>query len=634
MSIPSPANSESDGWLDQRRLAFDELVWAVEDYAIFTLSPDGLILDWNRGAERLKGYTIHEVVGRHFSIFYPEEDRTSKRPDQELEFARSHGRYSEEGWRVRKDGSMFFALVTITALKDPHGKVAGFLKITRDLSERVSGGEALRQSEESFRLLLESLSEYAIFMLDTGGRVVTWNSGAKRIKGYEPEEIIGQHFSRFYPAHAIEAGTPERLLKLALDTGMAEDEGWRVRKDGTRFWGNVVITSLKDKLGVHRGFAKVTRDLTDRRHSDHLKRSEHRKDIFLATLAHELRNPLAPLLAGSEIIMKDTTASPTTRRVAEMFQRQVSQMSRLIEDLVDISRVTTGKIALRREQGVLQDIIRQAVEAAQPMITSKDQTLTLDLGRADVFLQCDPARITQAVGNLLGNASKYTQAGGSIWLTVENRSPGEVTISLKDNGRGIPPDQLSEIFELFERGGVTSTDGLGIGLALVRTIARLHGGSVEAFSEGEGKGSEFILRLPTVPPTITEEEEFAGVNAKRLRVLIVDDSADSADLLLLFFETEGAEAVAVYDGPSAVKRAETFHPDVACVDLGMPAMNGLEVGMRLKEMNPALYLVAISGWGTDMDRRKTSEAGFDAHFVKPATPEQLRGLLHAAAARA
>ena len=627
MTEASHSPSEPEDWLQQRRISFDDLVWAVEDYAIFTLSPTGIILDWNKGAERLKGYTAAEAVGQHFSTFYPEDDRQSRRPDDELRIAALEGRYSEEGWRVKKGRGRFWALVTITAICNPEGKLAGFLKITRDLSERIAGGEALRQSEEAFKLLVESIAEYAIFMLDTGGRVVTWNSGAKRIKGYEPEEIVGKHFSIFYPQKRIDDGIPSKLLKRALENGSVEDQGWRIRKDGSRFWGGVRITAIKDQAGIHRGFAKLTHDLTDKRRTEHIEQASKRKDLFLATLAHELRNPLAPLLAGSEILLGDPSATTTVKKIAAMFSRQVGQMSRLIEDLVDISRITSGKIVLRKERSFLSEVLERAIEAARPEMDVKGHSFIIHPAIPGIEMECDPVRVTQAVGNLLGNAVKYTPGGGTIRLAVAVTAPSMVQISVRDNGMGIPQSAMPEIFELFERGIATETDGLGIGLALVKKIAELHGGTIQAFSEGEGKGSEFFLTLPFVgrtaaPGPISEENA-----SRRLKVLIVDDATDSADMLRLFFESEGSETAAVYDGHSALKVANTFLPDIACLDLGLPDLNGAELGKLLKLQHPTIVLAAVSGWGTDDDRRITSEAGFHVHLVKPATPDQLRGIL-------
>ncbi|RYD28716.1 MAG: PAS domain S-box protein, partial [Verrucomicrobiaceae bacterium] len=294
---PIPLSSpETADWLREQREHFDHLVASVEDYAIFMLSLDGTILDWNSGAARLKGYTAEEIVGQNFSRFYSQEDLDRQLPETELVTAYRTGKFVDEGWRLRKDGTRFWAAVTLTTIRATNGEVAGFLKITRDLTERKLAEESLKDSEERFRLLVDSVQDYAIFMLDPEGHVMTWNNGAHRIKQYEDREIIGSHFSIFYPQEDRTINLPAALLMEAMRDGRAEDEGFRVRKDGTRFLANVIITPLYDEKRELRGFAKITRDLTDQRQFEQLRESGKRKDAFLATLAHELRNPLAPIL--------------------------------------------------------------------------------------------------------------------------------------------------------------------------------------------------------------------------------------------------------------------------------------------------------------------------------------------------
>jgi PAS domain S-box-containing protein len=261
---------------------FEALVQPIEDYAIFLLDPRGHVVSWNRGAARIKGYEAHEIIGQHFSRFYTDEANARRWPEHELEQAALHGRFMDEGWRLRKDGSMFWANVVITALREQDGSLAGFAKITRDLTAERRQVEALRLSEERFRLLVESVSDYAIFMLDAQGRVVSWNSGATNLKGYRPAEIIGQHFSVFYPPDDIAAGAPERELRRATDLGRCVHEGWRVRKDGSMFWANVTLTAIHDAHGRLTGFAKVTRDMTESRRTDELEHSSEQMKQFLA----------------------------------------------------------------------------------------------------------------------------------------------------------------------------------------------------------------------------------------------------------------------------------------------------------------------------------------------------------------
>jgi PAS domain S-box-containing protein len=618
-------------WLQSRRANFDELVESVEDYAIITLSPAGVVLDWNRGAERLKGYRPDQIVGRHFSTFYCAEDIERGLPLRELEVAAREGRFSEEGWRLRMDGSRIWASVTLTALREgSDGELAGFLKITRDLTERHARIEELRQSEERFRLMIESVTDYAIFMLDPGGHVASWNNGARRIKGYTTEEILGQHFSVFYPAEAIAADLPATLLAAAREDGRVENSGWRVRKDGTRFWGQVTITALYDEGKVLRGFAKITRDLTLNRNIDQLRKAGRKKDTFLATLAHELRNPLAPVLTGLEVILKSPEDHGRITRVAAMLRRQVDQMSRLIEDLVDISRITSGKVVLRKDMVFLAEVMGRSIEAAKPGMEQKRQRLTYRLPPGEIRIFADLHRLSQAVTNLLSNAVRYTPPEGNIALSCS--VDGQMLIvAVADDGIGIAPEDQEEIFDLFEQGANGETDGLGIGLTLVRTIARLHGGTVLVDSRGEGQGSTFTLRLPVVAapggtnPLPAGESEVR--DQRKGRVVIADDNLDSAEMLSIFFNTEGMETAVAHDGFEAVEVSASFRPDLVCLDLGMPGMDGLEAARRIRSTNPSVFLVAISGWAGEEDRNRTKAAGFDVHLAKPATPADLREIL-------
>src|SRR5688572_16975087 len=301
-------------------LLYQLLVQQARDYALFLLDRDGRIVSWNLGAERLKGYAEEEIVGRHFSIFYSREAIESGWPEHELKVALSEGRFEDEGWRVRKDGSRFWANVVITALRDENGRHLGFSKITRDLTDRKLHEEALCQSEERFRLLIEGVVDYAIFMLDPEGMVTSWNAGAERINGYKRDEILGKHVSRFFPPEEVEAGRPWEELAAARRDGRAEAEGWRVRKNGERYWARAVVSALHDEGGHLRGFAKVTQDLTERRHLQDLEKATKHVDEFIATLAHELRNPLAPIRAAVQVMARapaDDPAQATLRQTIE-----------------------------------------------------------------------------------------------------------------------------------------------------------------------------------------------------------------------------------------------------------------------------------------------------------------------------
>lgn len=605
----------------------------MEDYAIFMLSLDGTILDWNLGAERLKGYKADEIIGENFSRFYSPEDIADQLPERELRKAFETGKSISEGWRYRKDGTPLWAGLTITAIRAANGDIAGFLKITRDLTERKQADDALRESEERLRLLIESVQDYAIFMLDPEGHVMSWNNGAKRIKYYTEAEILGAHFSIFYPPESLSIGLPASLLREALQKGRAEDEGWRVRKDGTRFWGNVIITALYGEKNELRGYAKITRDLTDKRQSEALREAGKRKDVFLATLAHELRNPLAPLLTAVDMLQRVPENQQMVTQLADILQTQVGQMSHLIDDLLDMARITSGKIVLQKVRVLLFSVIETAVQSVMPALTERGHELVMEGVDQPVEIDADPHRLTQIITNILSNAAKYTPPGGRIVLAIPPLEAGHVELRVRDNGIGIPRALRSSIFELFDQGASGSTDGLGIGLTIVKSLTELHGGSVSVASDGEGCGSEFVIRLPLPAspearaPDSADEEPPPATGS--LRVLVADDGKNAADILGMFLRLEGYEVVITYDGAEAVETAASFSPDFAFLDLGMPRIDGYEAARLIRKKFPKIVLIALSGWGAEDDRRRTAAAGFDVHLVKPATPQQIRGAIQA-----
>ena len=491
-TLPVPADHVDDAM-------FRLMVDAVTDYAIFLLDVDGHIRSWNAGAQRIKGYAPEDIIGRHFSIFYPEELLADDLPARELRIASAEGRFEDEGWRLRKDGSRFWANVVITALRDRDGRLVGFSKITRDVSERREYEELLRRSEERFRLLVEGVRDYAIFMLDPQGNIASWNAGAQQTKGYAAEEIIGRHFSTFYPPDVIASGWPQRELELALAHGSFEDEGWRLRKDGSRFWAGVVITALRDHEGRHIGFAKLTRDLTERRRVRTLEDEGRRITTFVAMLGHELRNPLAPIMNAVSIMQLEHLESARLRMCRDIIARQLQHMVRLIDDLLDVGRITSGKITLDLQPVPLAEIVTDAIEMVQPLIEQHRHALSVTLDEAPVWVMGDRARLLQVVSNLLNNAAKYTPARGRIEVALR-RSDAHAEVSIRDNGPGIAPQHLKDIFNLFVQvEHRPDTGGLGLGLSLVQQLVTLHRGEISAYSSGEaGKGSEFVVRLPLI----------------------------------------------------------------------------------------------------------------------------------------
>jgi PAS domain S-box-containing protein len=510
---------------------FRLFVEGVTDYAIYMLDTQGRIMSWNAGAQRIKGYAAHEVLGQHFSLFFPPDDVQAGRPSTILEIAARTGTYREEGWRVRKDGTLFWANVLLTALYDTKGELEGFGKVTRDLTERRRAEEAMRQSEERFRLLVEGVQDYAIFMLDPTGHIVTWNSGAQRIKGYQAGEIIGRHFSIFYPPEDLRDGKPERELRIATAEGQYEEEGWRLRSDGSRFWANVLITALFDSHRQLHGFAKVTRDLTERKRADEqheqLREREHQlqlerearaqteaavrlRDTFLTILAHELRTPLTSLLGTAQLLLRraqrDGVLAEREQRNVQVIVDQAERLNEMVSLQLDVSRLQSGQLHINRAPLDIGALARQVVEEVAPIITT--HTVSYHSPAAPLLVDGDALRLIQVLHNLVQNAIKYSPAGGEVQVQVERRG-ASAEVAVADRGIGIPRADLPKLFQRFYRASNVDDrhiSGLGVGLYIVNELVTLHDGTVGVESD-EGHGSTFRITLPIWEPSTVQPLE-------------------------------------------------------------------------------------------------------------------------------
>ncbi|CAM3302016.1 sensor histidine kinase [Corallococcus soli] len=496
------ANNLANDANAQLRLLIDN----VRDYALLTLDLDGRVASWNAGAERIKGYKAEEILGQHFSRFYPAEDVALGKPQLELEIVTREGRFEEEGWRLRKDGSRFWANVVITALRDDQGVLRGFGKVTRDFTERKLTQERLLQSEERFRLLVESIQDYAIYMLDPEGRVSTWNAGAERIKNYRAEEVLGQHFSRFYPPEEVARGKPQRALRVAAEEGRFEEEAWRIRKDGTRFWASVVITALYDPQGTLRGFAKVTRDFTQRKQTQERRELEMLRDAvlardeFLSVASHELKTPLTPLQLKLTSLLRTVEAHPESSlpvarlaRDLDVARRQVRKLADLIEDLLDVSRISMGQLRLDRTPTDLATLAREVVVRYTPQALQVGSTVEVE-APDPIPGNWDQTRLEQVLTNLLTNALKYG-AGKPIRVHVRSEA-GLALLTVQDEGIGIAPEQQPRVFDRFVRAvSERNYGGLGLGLFITQQIVEAHGGIVQVRST-LGQGSSFTVLLP------------------------------------------------------------------------------------------------------------------------------------------
>lgn len=622
-----PAPSPEQITTDRFRLLVD----AVQDYGIFMLDTAGNVMSWNIGAQRIKQYRADEIIGRNFSTFYPPEAVAAGWPAEELRRAERDGRFEEEGWRIRKDGSRFWANVVITALRDENGQLAGFGKVTRDLTERRAHEEALRESEERFRFMIEGVRDYAIFMLSPDGVIESWNSGAQLIKGYSPSEVIGKHFSLFYRPEDLEAGKPQAELKAALEHGRAEEEGWRVRRDGSVFWANVVIAPVYDTGRQLRGFVKVTRDMTERRRLHELEKSSKRMSEFLAMLAHELRNPLAPIRNAITILQLEPSPSPLVRSSRDMIDRQLTHMTRLVDDLLDVGRLTTGKIRFKTEQVSYNQVVARSIEAVRPLFDARRHRLKADIPAASPLVQGDATRLAQVLQNLLVNAAKYTPEAGLIGLKVWQEGT-QLYTSVRDNGLGLSSQALSQIFELFSQGDAQTAareSGLGIGLTLARSLVEMHGGALHAESEGPGRGSTFTFFLPNAQTGVHGTDDASGPGAA---ILVVDDNRDAANSLAEILRLMDCQVKVAYDGPAALEMFRQQAPQAVLLDLGMPGMNGYEVLAALRALHGGeqVTVAALTGFGTDEDKSRALAAGFDEHLTKPLDFTALQAFLQTA----
>jgi PAS domain S-box-containing protein len=622
---------------------YHALVDAIEDCAIFMLDLSGRITSWNKGARKIKGYEAHEIIGQHLSRFYTAESVARGWPEYELKQAYATGRFEDEGWRVRKDGTLFWANVVITAARNTQGEIIGYAKYTRDLTAKRAEEEKLRLSEERFRLLVESVSDYAIFMLDPAGHIASWNTGAMRIKGYQPSEILGKHFSMFYCPEDLEANLPEIELQTAIRTGRVESEGWRVRKDGSLFWANVVINAVYDEHRVLRGFAKVTRDMSDRKRLDQLEVSSRRISEFLATLAHELRNPLAPVRNAIGVMQMESDVPERIAACRDIIDRQTSHLGRLVDDLLDMGRITTGKIDLRMTRVDVSEIVARSIELVHPFTDERAQNVVSKLPSEPVHVMGDITRLVQVVQNLLNNASKFSPRASTIRVEVE-REATALLLKVIDKGRGISQKGLTSIFDLFVQEDHylnPGEAGLGIGLTLCRSIVEMHGGSISAASAGPNQGSTFVVRLPYAsdhdaprPHRVLAQTATLGTGGG-LRIVVIDDNQDSADSLALLLQMKGHDVRTAYHGKEGLDVIRHFPPQLILLDLALPDMDGHAVlrALRSQRLIGRATVVAMTGFGQDSDKERSAQAGFDAHLVKPVDFDVLDRLLEEVAKR-
>ena len=524
--------------------------------------------------------------------------------------------------------------------------------------------EHLRQSEEIFRLLVASVKDYAIFMLDPEGNIATWNEGAHRLKGYEPHEIIGRHFSTFYPEVDVRAGKPAWELEQAKKNGSVEDEGWRIRKDGSRFWALVVITAVYDEEGILRGFAKVTRDMTERKEKEEAQRAlleqqearlraeeERRraeasfhiseeanraKDEFLMTLSHELRTPMTAILGWSRLLPSIPPGDPSFREAVSAIMRGAQLQARLIDDVLDMSRIMSGKLRLSLENVDVGHLLNVAVDGVRPSADAKGITIKISLAPSLGWLVGDATRLQQILWNLLTNAVKFTPKDGTIEVTGQ-RVSSNIQISVHDTGEGIEPSFLPHIFEAFRQAESPSTrvhGGLGLGLSIVRYLAEAHGGTVAAESAGRGQGATFTITLPvgalkrssaSAPPQTgqTVMPVLSRGKLQGVRILVVDDDREARHMVHTVLRQAGADVTAVESAQHALAALSLQSPHVMLTDIAMPTMDGYALAHEVRQQPKfgGMKIVALSAFPAG--RGAAKESGFDDFLTKPIDPFDL-----------
>jgi len=603
--------------LSQER-RFQLLVDSVTDYAIYMLDRSGIIVSWNPGAQRSKGYAESEIIGEHFSRFYTEEDLAVNLPKRALETAAREGNFEEEGWRVRKDGTRFWAHVVIDPIRDHQGHLLGFANITRDLTERKKTEESLKESEESFRLLVQGVMDYSIFMLDPQGHVTNWNAGAQRIKGYSESEIVGHHFSQFYTEQDRANGLPKKALGTAAREGKFEAEGWRVRKDGTQFWANVIIDSIRNEKGELIGFAKITRDITERRKAQEAL-EEAQAALFQAQkmeavgqltggVAHDFNNLLTIIVNNLDLLTRNAHDARDIKLI-ESAQRAAERGAKLTQQLLAFSRRQPLQPNAHNPNTLIDGFETVLRRACGELIR-----LQLSLSPRVRWISVDAPQFESALLNLVVNARDAMPNAGSIKIMTGNVALGEkdaaaislppgqyVSVAVQDTGTGMPPEVVSRVFEPF----FTTKEigkGTGLGLSQVYGFVTQSGGHIKIDST-PGQGTRVTMLLPAQDsgedaPEENEDEVERPIRDSAGTVLIVEDEPAVREVASDIFDSLGYDVVTANDASEAIDVLEG-NPDIDVLfsDVVMPnGMNGVELSRKAREMRPDLKILLASGY--------------------------------------
>ncbi|HEV3259114.1 MAG TPA: PAS domain S-box protein [Gemmataceae bacterium] len=603
--------------------------------AVISTNAEGRVTFMNGVAESLTGWPKAEAIGRPLpEVFHIVIERTRQPGENPALRTLREGTIvglANHTVLIARDGTERPIDDSAAPIRDDSGSPVGAVLVFRDVSERKDAEEA-----QARLAAIVECSDDAIVSKTLEGIILSWNAGAERLFGYAPDEAIGRPITLIIPPDRQDE-EHEILARISRGERVDHFETIRVSKQGRMIEISLTVSPVRDSTGRIVGASKIARDITDRRRAEEaLREADRRKDQFIALLAHELRNPLAPLRNGLQVMRLAGGDANAVAEARGMMERQLGHMVRLIDDLLDISRIRQNKMELRRSRVLLTDVVSSAVETARPAIEAAGHELTVALPPEPVHLDADLTRLAQVFSNLLTNSAKYTEPGGRIWLAAE-RQGGEVVVSVRDTGIGIPADAMPRIFDMFsqaDRSIERSTGGLGIGLALVKGLVEMHDGTVTAASEGQGKGSTFTIKLPALgsprgPSADVPSDIGQPAAGPRRRILIVDDNRDSATSMAMILRLMGNEVRTAHDGVEAVEAAEAFRPKAILMDLGMPRLNGYDATQRIREQpwGRGMIIIAQTGWGQDTDRIQSREAGCDGHLVKPVSLRDLEKLL-------
>ncbi len=614
---------------------------------VISTDAQGQVTFLNGVAETLTGWSANEARGQPLSEVFHVVDEITREPieDPALRALREGTAvtFANPTILIARDGTERFVDDSAAPMSDEGGTLIGTVLTFRDVTERKHAEE----TQATLAAIVES-SDDAIVSKTLQGVIRTWNAGAERLFGYVAQEAIGKPITLIIPPERRDEEN-EILARIRRGERIDHFETVRVTKQGQRLDVSLTISPVRDSTGRIVGASKVARDITERKNAERaLREADRRKDEFIALLAHELRNPLAPLRNGLQVMRLAIDNPHAVAQARDMMERQLGHMVRLIDDLLDVSRINRNKMELRRSRVQLADVLSSAVETARPLIEASRHEFALRLPPEPVYLDADLTRLAQVFGNLLTNSSKYTEPGGRIWLTASVCAPadmsvcasqhgGEVVVSVRDTGIGIPADALPTLFNMFSQVGRSierSSGGLGIGLALVKGLVEMHGGTVTAESAGVGQGCTFTVRLPACEsrperrPEDSPQEGPVPAGWGR-RILVADDNRDAATSMALMLRLGGHEVRTAADGLEAIEVAEAFRPHVILMDVGMPRLNGCEAARRIRQRPWArgTVILAVTGWGQQDDKEQSRRAGCDGHLVKPVNFDELEVLL-------